>query len=80
MLASWRNHTDIVQLLLDKGADINSQNLQVRVLFFLLLTTKGQSALLGAAIKGHIETVAKLLENGADVDLTNEGVCKQKYQ
>ena len=60
MLAAQNGHTDIVNALLEKNADLNLQ------------TPQGDTALIWAAQKGHIDCVKALLEAGATVDVTNE--------
>ena len=54
-LASVGGHNQIVEMLLDRGADINAQ-------------TNGWSALHFASVKGHESVVNLLLEKGAHVD------------
>jgi ankyrin repeat protein len=54
--ASHRGHDQIVQLLLEAGADINAQ-----------CGCHG-SALQAAIVKGHGQIVERLLERGADVN------------
>jgi uncharacterized protein len=55
-VASRNGHTEIVEMLLEKGADVNAK------------TNEGITALIRASEKGHTETVARLLEKGADVN------------
>ena len=52
---------ELVQLLLDRGAQVNLQN------------NRGVSALMLAVNKGNVEVVKELLERGADVNLKGEG-------
>ena len=54
MSASYHGHTEIVKLLLDKGADPNIQN------------EDGETALMKASEEGHTEIVKLLLAKGAD--------------
>ncbi|KAJ7112583.1 ankyrin repeat-containing domain protein [Mycena epipterygia] len=54
--ASAWGHTNIVCLLLEKGADINAVN------------AKHRTALQVASCRGHTETVSVFLEKGADVN------------
>jgi ankyrin repeat protein len=49
-------HTEIVQLLLEKGADVNAKN------------KYGRTALIYATERGYTEIVQLLLEKGADVN------------
>jgi hypothetical protein len=57
--AAESGHTEIVQLLVEKGADIDSKD------------GSGRTALLWAAEKGHKEIVQILVEKGADIDSKN---------
>ena len=50
MMASANGHTEIVKLLLDKGADVNVKN------------TYGITALFTASVHGHTEIVKLLLD------------------
>jgi hypothetical protein len=59
MIATSEGDTDIVELLLDRGADINLQN------------EKGFTALMHALINGDTEIVKLLIDRGADIDLQN---------
>jgi ankyrin repeat protein len=54
MLASYYGHTEVVELLLARGADPNHENF------------KGQTPLAGAVFKGKPEIVRALLAAGAD--------------
>ena len=54
--AAGRGDTAKVQLLLDKGADINAKD------------SNGETALMEAADNGHLEVVKQLLAKGADVN------------
>ena len=58
--ASYYGHTEIVGILLDKGADVSSK------------TKKGDTALIHASYRGHIEIVRMLLKNRADVNARND--------
>jgi len=77
MLAASNNHADVVRLLLRYGADPNHVE-----------TTHGWSALIWAAKRGHIESVNALIENRADIGLTDsDGISalewarrKQRHQ
>ena len=55
MIATIHKHTKIVKLLLERGADINKRDIY------------GVTALIWAAHFGHSETVATLLDRGADL-------------
>ena len=59
--ASQEGHIDVVQALLDKGADVNVK------------ANNGTTALIAAAQEGHIEVVRALLDKGADVYAKNNG-------
>lgn len=59
--AAWAGHTDVVCLLLARGANVNVRN-----------ATHGWSALFAAGARGHADIVAALLAGGAaagEVDL-----------
>jgi len=59
MRAAGTGHTEIVRLLIDKGADVN------------LLDKNGETALMGAAGAGHTEIVKVLIDKKANVDTKN---------
>ncbi|XP_021362394.1 uncharacterized protein LOC110456149 [Mizuhopecten yessoensis] len=59
-LAAFKGFTDLVNLYLDAGIDVN------------LLNVKKDTALLWAARWGHVDTVNCLLERQADVNLEND--------
>ena len=61
MLASYQGNSEIVKMLLEKGAKVNLQN------------EKKVSALILAAGQGNVEVLKQLLERGADVNLKGEG-------
>ena len=54
--AAWRGHSSVVQLLLEKGADVDAYQ------------RSGKTALHEACISGHIEPVRLLVGFGADVN------------
>ncbi|PCD23404.1 hypothetical protein AU210_014926 [Fusarium oxysporum f. sp. radicis-cucumerinum] len=56
-LAACESHPEVVRLLLEKGADANSADLD------------GRTPLMEAALWGRLENVELLLEHGADADL-----------
>lgn len=69
--ASIDGNSDAVQLLLDRGANVNGK------------MKRGQSALIAAAYEGHTDVVRLLLSKGADVNAewegcTSLGVARQK--
>lgn len=55
MLAAGNGHADVVRLLADAGAKVDDVEI-----------TRGWTALIWSAKRGHYETVATLLELGAD--------------
>ena len=59
ILAAGRGHIEIVKLLLENGADVNSR------------TKDGDTALIVASKAGHTNVVKLLLERGADVNAKN---------
>ncbi|MEE9354090.1 MAG: ankyrin repeat domain-containing protein [Methylococcaceae bacterium] len=59
--AAGSGHTEIVQMLLRAGADVN-------------ITGGGSTALMWAAQKGHAEVVRMLLEAGANVNRKDKDV------
>jgi ankyrin repeat protein len=56
VLASYYGHHNVVQLLIDFGADVNR------------VDQSGWSSLYAASQRGHLATVQILLDNGADVN------------
>lgn len=63
--AAGEGRTDVVRLLIDRGANLNTMN------------KKGDSALEFAALKGHTDIVKILIDAGADVDAAVKGIEKQ---
>ena len=61
MQASYHGNSEIVKMLMEKGAKVNLQN------------EKKVSALILAADQGNVEVMKQLLEKGADVNLKGEG-------
>ncbi|MEE9443648.1 MAG: ankyrin repeat domain-containing protein [candidate division Zixibacteria bacterium] len=57
--AAENGHLQIVELLLDRGADLEA------------IDVDGDTPLMGAAIRGHSEIFKMLLSRGADVDILN---------
>ena len=53
MYASWRVQIEVVKLLIEKGADVNSRN------------DTGGTALMFASGRGHTEVAQLLIEVGA---------------
>ena len=60
MYAARYGYADIVQTLLDNGADVNAED------------KDNSTALMWAAFKGHEEAVKALLDNGADMNVRNK--------
>ena len=60
MVASQNGDVEVVKMLLNKGADVNSK------------TSDGITALIWATLNGHIEVVKMLIDKGANVN-ANEG-------
>ena len=59
MWAAGKGHTDIVEYLISKGADVNTANYS------------GRTALHHAAFYGHLDVVKLLLSKGADPNIKN---------
>ena len=57
MLAAIQGHERVVDLLLQRGAEINQQN------------SRGGTALMGAARNGHERVVELLLQRGAEINM-----------
>lgn len=60
MSAALIGHTPALIALLDRGVDINSQDLH------------GRTALMEAVYGGHMDTVKTLLERGADANIVDD--------
>ena len=63
-LALREGHKETVQLLLEKGIDINQTN------------KIGWNALHLASSEGHLEVVKLLIEKGIDINQTDKKLCK----
>jgi uncharacterized protein len=61
MISAWHGQTEVVKLLLDRGADMNARIETGAV--------KGATALILAAGLGHTEVVKLLLDKGADMNV-----------
>ena len=59
MWAARNGHTQVVRMLIEKGADPNIQDII------------GWTALMKAAHKGNVEIAQILINNGADLNLKN---------
>jgi len=60
IVTSTVGHTEVVKILLEKGADVNSEN------------KYGDTALMGAAAAGQTKIVKALLQKGANVNTKNK--------
>jgi len=60
IIASYYNHTAVIKILIQWGADLE------------LKDNLGNTALMGASFKGHKETVSLLLDAGAEINAENE--------
>jgi ankyrin repeat protein len=58
--AAFSGEQEVVQLLLESGADINAKE-----------SLEGKTVLWAAASRGHLATVQLLVERGCDVNMTN---------
>ena len=68
MDAAYYGHERVVELLLQRGAEVNQQN------------SMGASALMGAADNGHEKVVELLIRHGAEIDLlTSNGSTALMY-
>jgi ankyrin repeat protein len=56
----WRDRSDVVDQLLERGADVNAQD------------NDGDAPLHGAAQNGNVGIIDMLIDNGADVNLKNK--------
>ena len=57
--AARKGHTKTVQTLLEKGADVNANDMD------------GWTALIFAIVKGHTDIVQILIDKGANINLTS---------
>jgi ankyrin repeat protein len=62
--AARNNHADVVQTLIELGADVNQRK-----------STDGETALFVGSHAGHVETVRVLLEHGAAVNQPSDSGC-----
>jgi len=60
MWAAWKGRTYTTELFLENGAKVNTRE-----------KDDDRTALIGAALEGHVETVRVLLRYGADVHLSD---------
>jgi ankyrin repeat protein len=68
LTACENGHTDIVELLLDRGSDINVKD------------EYGNTPLIMASRNGHVDIIQLLLDNGADIEVTdNRGLTAINY-
>jgi ankyrin repeat protein len=64
MLTSYTGNADAVKLLIERGADVNAQQI------------RGQTALMWAAAEGHSAVIKQLLASGADTSLSSAASTK----
>lgn len=70
MRVSLSGHVDEVKFLLERGANVNAENIDVSDLL-LDTNVQGNTSLMAASNSGHKEVVEILLKNGADVNHVN---------
>jgi hypothetical protein len=63
--AAWKGHDAVIQLLLDRGGNINRRD------------SCGNTALNAAVLRGHLSTVQLLLTRGANPNIRGEGAPLQ---
>lgn len=72
--AAWNGKTDIVRLLIARGAKVNLRSvctLKDSTTGKPILGLNGYTALMRAASRGRLEVIKILLQHGADVDLVS---------
>lgn len=85
MIAAWEGHQQIVQMLIEAGADVNYKDSEVRwwctaamsVVFFYAwrIVQAGGTALIRASWNGHTDIVRVLMEAAADVNAQRQASC-----
>ena len=76
MLSAWKDHDEVVVLLLNAGAEINARNsvsehyhaFVVTIYLAALLLQRGVTPLVWATQEGHVRMAQLLLSSGALID------------
>ncbi|MDR1385118.1 MAG: ankyrin repeat domain-containing protein, partial [Planctomycetaceae bacterium] len=68
MVATQNGQLDIVEYLVERGADVNAKDTDMGNIPFLMAATSGKTPLMFAARNNYLEIVKYLIKNGADVN------------